>query len=480
MNKHSKDAQKPIRFSVRIIFSLLMVVIGLFTINAVYARSDTDIYNYDNNHVIKQMGLLYYHYHDAREFIRDNYLENRVLSAEEKSQVEDYYKDKPEKSGDKYRGIAEGKNLIIVQIEALQQFVINKKTEEGNEITPNLNKLVKESLYFDNTYFQISSGNTSDAEFVANNSLYPLKEGSIYFRYPGNVFYSLPKTLKEKGYNTYAFHANNSSFWNRAIMYKSSGFDTFISNRDYILDEYVGWGLGDNSFYRQSLKVIDKTKPFYGFFVTLSSHYPYNFEYFENYEFNTGKYENTLLGDYLKAINYADMALGNFIDQLKESDLYDNTLLVIYGDHSAITKNHSEQLMEFIGKENSELEWIKLQKVPLIIHYPGVENGQINSIISGEIDIFPTIANLMNLNAPFTMGKDLLNSDISEGYAVLRNGSVITDKYIYLSGIMEAFDPDTENELMPEQYEQNLEKYQYELQISDIINQKDALRIIGK
>ncbi|HHW30428.1 MAG TPA: LTA synthase family protein [Clostridiaceae bacterium] len=479
LSKYQRKVQKVTKFSFRIIISVTLAAFSIFTIKTVYGKTDNDIYNYDTNHVIKQMGLLYYHYYDAREFVKDNYLIDRNLTSDDKAELEQFFENK-KKTGENFKGVAEGKNLIIVQVEALQHFVINRKTEAGAEITPNLNKLLKESTYFDNIYFQIGSGNTSDAEFLSNNSLYPLRDGSIYFRYPGNTFFSLPKALKAKGYNTYAFHANNSSFWNRSAMYQAVGFDYFISNRDYVLDEYIGWGLGDTSFFRQSLDFIDKTKPFYSFLITLSSHHPFNFEYFQTYEFDVGKYEGTLLGDYLKAINYADSALGRFIEMLKEQGLYDNTLLVIYGDHQAIIKSHSEELFDFIGEEYNEINWIKEQKVPLIIHGPGIENDKVISTIGGEIDIYPTIANLMNLEAPFVLGKDLLNTAPEEGYAVLRDGTVITDNFIYICSMDKAFELSTGREMSQEEYKSELETYHYELRISDIINQKDALKYINK
>ena len=167
-----------------------------------------------------------------------------------------------------------------MQLEAIQQFVIGTKFN-GKEITPNLNKFINDSAYFENFYYQIGAGNTSDAEFLANTSLYPLNEGAVYFRFPANTYESTANLLKKQGYATYAAHANNPSFWNRMEMYKALGFDKFINSKSLVLDEFLGWGLSDMSFLKQSLNKIDVSRPFYGFFITLSSHYPFN--YFEDY-----------------------------------------------------------------------------------------------------------------------------------------------------------------------------------------------------
>lgn len=345
----------------------------------------------------------------------------------------------------------------------------------GREITPNLNKLVRESLYFDNIYVQVAGGNTSDAEFMGNISLYPAKEGAAYFRFATNEYNTIAKELKKEGYNSYALHAYGPAFWNRTEMYKAVGFDTFISSNDYVMDEYIGWGgwaLSDDSFYRQSMDIIDVTKPFYSFFVTLSGHHPYS--YFEDKQtFDVGKYDRTYFGNYIKAQNYADAAIGRFIQKLKDMGLYENSLIVIYGDHTGLPKTQAKELLEFLGLSESKVDWIKLQKVPLLIHCPGVE-GEIIDTTGGQIDILPMIANMMGFENYYALGKDLLNTQ--KGYAVLRNGSVLTDEYYYCSEDDTVYDMKTGEVLDKKDYEEEIQKYQKELRISDIILEKDALR----
>jgi len=462
-----------VRFSMRALASVILIVFGLTPIGIAYKNSDTSLFYYDNNYVIKSLGIHYFHLRDAAKFIKDNYLTNRKATDDEINAVNEFFSSK-QKSGNKFYGIAKGKNLLVVQVEALQQFVINKKLPDGKEITPNLNKFLNDSIYFNNFYYQTAGGNTSDAELLSNTSLYPVKEGSVYIRFASNTFYSLPKYLKQQGYATYVSHANNPSFWNRSAMYKSLGFDKFFSNNDFTLDEYIGWGLGDTSFYRQSLDKIDTSKPFYGFFISLSSHYPYKYEYFENYDFDVGDLEGTFLGYYLKAANYADKALGTLIDELKNRGLYDNTLLVIYGDHSAVPNEYSNELIGFLKLEDNAFEWMKLQKVPLIIHCPGLDKGGIVGTTGGEIDILPTIANLMGFETEYALGKDLLNCP--KGYAVLRNGSVVTDSYIYFSNENKAYDITTGDVIDEAKYKQDMEKFKYELVISDIIINKDVFK----
>ncbi|OPZ90483.1 MAG: Lipoteichoic acid synthase 2 [Firmicutes bacterium ADurb.Bin419] len=399
-------------------------------------------------------------------------MEDEILLEKEKAMVASYFDGIINQKGNtsvqpKYQGIAKDKNLIIVQMEAMQQFVIGKEIN-GKEITPNLNKLIKESLYFNNIYYQVSGGNTSDAEFVTNNSLYPLSEGSVYHRYPENTYHSLSSIMKQKGYSTYALHAFDKTFWNREEMYKALQFDTFLSSEDYVMDDFAGWSgeaLSDKSFFRQSLEKIDTSKPFYSFFITLSNHHPFN--YFENFDFDVGEFQGTYIGNYLKAANYADSCIGGFIDSLKTKGLYDNSLLVFYGDHSAVPKLEYESFMQFLGMEYNDLDWAKLQRVPLIIHYPGQQNGELITTTGGQIDILPTVANLMDFDVPYALGTDLINTQ--KNYAVLRNGSVITDKYIYFNDVRELYDYKSGEQLNLDLYDEELQRIINELNISDII-----------
>ncbi|GAE87061.1 LTA synthase family protein [Acetivibrio straminisolvens] len=473
LSKRTEQSKIPLLKRCIVAAVLILISLGSFKI----AYSKNDMSEYDNNYIVKNFGIGYFHYYDVKKYLRENYLRDKKLRSDEKNELISFFEEKNKKNGelsDRFAGIARGKNLIVIQMEALQHFVINSKMN-GREITPNLNKLVRESLYFDNIYVQVAGGNTSDAEFMGNISLYPAKEGAAYFRFATNEYNTIAKELKKEGYNSYALHAYGPAFWNRTEMYKAVGFDTFISSNDYVMDEYIGWGgwaLSDDSFYRQSMDIIDVTKPFYSFFVTLSGHHPYS--YFEDKQtFDVGKYDRTYFGNYIKAQNYADAAIGRFIQKLKDMGLYENSLIVIYGDHTGLPKTQAKELLEFLGLSESKVDWIKLQKVPLLIHCPGVE-GEIIDTTGGQIDILPMIANMMGFENYYALGKDLLNTQ--KGYAVLRNGSVLTDEYYYCSEDDTVYDMKTGEVLDKKDYEEEIQKYQKELRISDIILEKDALR----
>ena len=464
-----------IQFYKRTVRSLVLLIVGVLTFFTVYGKVEITAFAYSNNYSAQNLGVFYSHFHSTKLFIREKLSEDDDITDEEKGMIEDTFERKnKERIGGNYSGIAEGKNLIIVQMEAMQSFVIGR-TINGKEITPNLNKFINESLYFDNIYYQTAGGNTSDAEFLCNTSMYPVAEGAIYYRFFENTYNSMPLALKEKGYDTYSLHAYEEVFWNRKEMYKSIGFDNFISVKDYQMDDLAGWhgeALSDMSFFRQSFDKIDTSKPFYSFFVTLSCHHP--FDYFEDYDFNVGELQGTYLGNYIKAAHYADECIGYFIDELKKRDLFDDSLLVLYGDHKAIPIVNAEELYEFLELEEREDTWAKLQKVPLMIKYPNQKTPEVISNIGGQIDILPTISNMMGFDFPYALGKDLLNTD--KQYAIFRNGTIVTNDYVYINCSRNVYDYKNGTMLDLELFEEEISSYLNELQVSDIIITKDLFK----
>ena len=119
------------------------------------------------------------------------------------------------------------------------------------EVTPNLNKLAEEGIFFSNFYSQVGVGTSSDAEFTFNTSLMPSTKGTVFVNYFDREYVSTPKLLKEKGYYTFSMHGNTGEFWNRNTMHENLGYDKFYSKDSYVIDETIGLGLSDKSFFSQ-------------------------------------------------------------------------------------------------------------------------------------------------------------------------------------------------------------------------------------
>ena len=323
----------------------------------------------------------------------------------------------PASEGEDYRGVARGMNLLLVQVESLNDFVIGAEYE-GEELTPNLNALIAEdSFYFDRFYSTTGVGNTCDAEFATLNSLYANDQRECYRMYVDNTYDGLPWMLRREGYSTMAFHGYVKTFWNREEAYKNQGIEHFYSQDELEMTEISGFGLTDKEMFRQAVDILKtKEEPFFGFMITLTNHIPYDMPQsladLELAEDDRG----TMFGRYLQTVHYTDEAFGVLIDRLKEAGLYDNTMIVIYGDHQGLNKETTEireSMTAYLGKE---YDFDEMLKVPLIIHVPGLGDHKVVTTVGGQVDTAPTIANLMGLEfrQPYQFGHDLLNTD--EGF----------------------------------------------------------------
>jgi phosphoglycerol transferase MdoB-like AlkP superfamily enzyme len=381
-------------------------------------------------YIASELGILNAHGVDVFNKVMTGASRFASISEERKASIKNFLETSSNLLKVNLKGEAKDKNLIVIQVEALQQFVINKSIE-GQEITPNINKFLKRSAYFNNFFYQISAGGTSDAEFLVNNSLYPAPSGAAYHLYSGNDYYSLPLLLKDKGYSTAAFHGYKSTFWNRDIMYNAIGFDHFYSDRDFELTSTIGLGLSDKAFLEQTAEKLKLLKnPYYAFLITLSSHYPFDDKSAYD-DFYVGSLSDTLIGNYIKTIHYTDKALGDFLEGLEQNGVLDNSIVVLYGDHSAIPEDNKEEFAEYMGVEAlNELDWTMLQKVPMLIHFPQDKNVGIYENYGGQIDMLPTLANLFQLENKASFGKDLFNS--KDETVIFRNGSFL-DGTVYYS-----------------------------------------------
>ncbi|KAJ50621.1 phosphoglycerol transferase MdoB-like AlkP superfamily enzyme [Clostridium tetanomorphum] len=386
---------------------------------------------YNKVYISKRLGDLNYHYLDAVNSISNSISKRTPVSQKTQEKVKTFLQSNSEKPTENLKGVGEDKNLLVIQVEALQSFPINQKIN-GVEITPNLNKWLKKSAYFNNYFYQTAAGGTSDAEFLSNNSLYPTASGSVTYLYTRNEFNAMPKAFLNKGYTTVAFHGFRESFWNRNIMYPKYGFETFYGEKSFDIDEEIGLGLSDKSFFNQSIeKIKTLQQPYYSFMVTLTSHFPY--EDVKKYgNFNVGDLEGTLVGNYLKSIHYTDEQLGIFLNELEKEGITKNSIIALYGDHYAIPRDNEKDLAKFLNKSGfTDLEWMELQKVPMFIHFPEDRYKGTYSVYGGQIDLYPTLANIFNLPASNMMGKDLFNS--KEGKVIFRNSSFTDGKVFYLS-----------------------------------------------
>lgn len=337
-----------------------------------------------------------------------------------------------------YSGIAEGKNVIILQLESVQNFVTNK-TINGKEITPNLNKFLKENIQITNMH-ATSYTTTADSEHSVITSLYPLENGEAFAKYYGNTYDNIFQLFKDKGYYTMYAHGNYAYFWNRKNVTSKLPIDkkTFLENfkdRSELIRTY----LSDELLYKQTVDLFEKAieeneGPVVYDIVASSSHKPFELagiiDKYKKVSIDVGDLAGTELGNYLEAVNYADYAFGIFINLLKERGLYDDTVIVVFGDHYGM-QMYDENLIQFLGYSKNDYNDARMQfefsNVLAGMRVPGIKNLVIDEPVS-KSDIKPTLAQLCNLKDTFSIGMSLFER---KSYVAINNGKVITKNYYY-------------------------------------------------
>ncbi|MCF7935638.1 MAG: LTA synthase family protein [Synergistales bacterium] len=287
-------------------------------------------------------------------------------------------------------------NIVVVQLESFDLQMIGRR-HNGREVTPFLNDLIREGLFFENFYAQHVNG-SFDAEFSFLTSTYPINKNYGFTVNDLSSFTSLVKLLKEKGYATAAFHANDKHFFNRDRAYGELGFDRFFSKEDFSAEECrmhteaVTFGINDYDFFRQSCAAIeDLPEPFFAFLITATSHTPFDFyppaERVEAFE----DIKSGIVRDYFNSIAFVDKALALLFDRLEELDSRRETLAILYADHvSGIDKP------EYRSNKVYRLErQVKPpESVPLLLLHPDLEPAVVDRAATNA-DLGPTILDLL-------------------------------------------------------------------------------------
>ena len=425
----------------------------------------------------------------------------------------DYYSCKKDTSDNEYTNIFKGKNVLFIHAESIQNFLIDLKIN-NKEVTPNINKLAHEGMYFSKFYPQISVGTSSDTEFTLTTGLMPSTNGTVFVNYDENTYMAMPNYFNNLGYYTFSMHANDRTYWNREDMYKRLGYKTFYAKDSFIVPEdetsenYIGLGLSDKSFFKQIIPILKNIKannsPYFGTIITLSNHSPYkenekfgDFDLTMSYKYkdeegNTligrSKYlEDTEMGYYIKSAHYADEAIGELFENLKTAKLLDNTFIVFYGDHDArLPKKEFELLYNYDPVNNTlkdeedesyysmdNYNYDLLKNTPLIIWSNDEKYNKEITKVMGMYDVLPTIANMFGFDEKFSLGRDIFSDE--EGIVVFPNGNVLTDK-VYYSDLYDEYITFTDEPISSD-YINNLREYANNiLEVSNDIVEHDLIK----
>ena len=438
---------------------VLMLLTSIFMTGTEWSRFGK---MWNRESVVSSFGIFTYQINDIFQslepkinnlFGHDKALQNVANYFESREQTE---------NNNEYTGIFEGKNVLVIHAESLQTIALDSSFNDV-EVAPTFSRLAKEGIYFSNYYSEVGVGTSSDAEFTFSTSLMPSSNGTVFVNYFDREYQTIQKSFKNKGYYTFSMHGNTGDFWNRSIMHQNMGYDKFYSKSSFKIDETIGLGLSDKSFFKQVVPMIkelsqEQNKPFYGTLITLTNHTPWNdMELMDELDTSmtveidgervVRDYLNgTTLGDYFRNVHYMDQAIDKFIQDLDEEGLLENTVIVIYGDHDARISKKDYNLMynydpytDEIKEEGAEgyinyneYEYRLDKKVPFIIWTKDKQYQKEITTVTGMIDAYPILENLFKLeNNEFKLGHDVLGLDSTDNTVTFTDSSYVTNKIYY-------------------------------------------------
>lgn len=486
-------------FNKRASFAVTSLSAMLFSANLFLAEIDRPellTRGFSNYYVVRALGLPAFLGYSANQTYAANKERSKASEADLKP-VEEYIQQHYAKPNPEYFGMAKGRNVIYIHLESFQQFLIDYKLKVDDkeyEVTPFLNSLYhsKETFAFSNVFNQVKAGKTSDAETMIETGLFGLNQGSFMVNYGGtNTQQAAPFILSKNGYNSSAvFHGNAGSFWNRNTAYKQWGYNYFFDASYFTKQNSSNsfqYGLNDKYMLKDSIKYLERLQqPFYTKFITVSNHYPYTTSLSgDDLGFPLAKTQDETINGYFATANYLDSSIKAFFDYLKESGLYKNSIIVLYGDHYGISNSRNPALAPLLGKNSetwSSYDNAMLQRVPYIVVIPGMDKGGIINTYGGEIDMLPTLEHLLGIesNKFLQVGQDMLSPEHDQIVAFRSANYFVTPEYTSYSGRTyytktgeEITNPD---EKTKEELDKIREAANLQLKISDSIQTGDLLR----
>lgn len=431
-------------------FGVLCIVMVLTTLTSTdFSRL---VKQWNRPYIVEELGLYSYTIADAAKSIGGP---SAVAAQLDEEEIDEYInklvdtnmneRKEATEVTENYKNIFKDRDVYVIHYESAQNFAMDLEFANGN-VTPFLNQMADEGLNFNNFYPQHSVGTSSDSEFTFNTSLYPINNGTVFMSHSDREFITLQNLLTDQGYYSVSMHGNNGDFWNRNVMHKTLGYDHYFSKSDYIIDEEIGLGLSDESFFRQSVEKIKDLKEDHdkviATLITLTNHYP--FDDVEKYgEFDVGHLEGTIIGNYLKSFHYADQALESFITQMDEEGLLDNAVVVLYGDHHAQISmpdyetlyNYNPTTDDYYTEEDSEyvpLDNVRRQKIKRTPFIIWTKDQAINMDVDthiGMLDVLPTLGNMLGIFNEYQLGTDIMNA--KHNTVVFPDGSWIDEDHFY-------------------------------------------------
>jgi len=456
---------------------------------------------WNREYIVTRFGMVAYQLNDIASSLRPVLVSWVGQDVAIRNFNEHFENNPPIISNNEYSDIFVGKNIIFVHMESTAGFLVDLEIN-NREVTPHLNRLAKEGIYFTNFFPQIGVGTSSDAEFTLLASLMPSTRGTVFVSYFDRTFRTIPWILRDMGYYTFSMHGNRGSMWNRAVAHPRLGYIDFYSSTSFDIDEVIGLGISDKSFFRQAIPILENiernNENYMGKIITLTHHTPFaTYAQFADFELTyTNAYgqtfdfiEGTTMGSYIISAHYADEALGLFIELIEASEYFNNTVFVFYGDHDPrLALREYYHLFNFNPltgelKTAEDEDYIVFdniareinRKTPLIIWTPNQEFNRVYNYPIGSIDISPTIGNMMGFKNEFALGNDIFEIR-NYNMVIFPNGNFITSR-VFFHNTREVYRVFSQDELLEADYITERRAWsEHMLQLSNNIIVHDLIR----
>ena len=296
-------------------------------------------------------------------------------------------------------------NVIFILVESYLS-VTSDLVVDGQEITPNLNNLKRDSNVYYNEHMipNVSIGESSDGQLIYMAGLLPLHSEITVSKAKKNCIIGLPEQIK-KAYpdlQSLTIIPTNPSLWDQQAMSDAYGFDKLYSMLDYqaeMKDNENGAFLTDEMIFRYASKKDESNKPpFFSLILTMSMHQPFN-SFIEHGFHLTDKNLPQEYKNYLTNCHYTDFQIGKYLNDLKDKGQYDNSLIVIVSDHDA----HPD----YLGMDDKIS-----REIPIYIVNGGIDNSNAWSGECNQLDVYTTILDIMGIQSKWRgFGHTLLNKD---------------------------------------------------------------------
>ena len=302
-------------------------------------------------------------------------------------------------------GTARQPNIVLVTIESLSAKYLGSNGDERN-LTPNLDQLRKQSLYFNNFY---ATGTRTDRGLEAITLAIPPTPGRSIVKRIGREsgFASLGQQLNAVGYDSVFVYGGRGYFDNMNAFFSGNGYRVVDQSSVNEADIHFknAWGMADEDLYRETLKLADadyaQQKPFLLQLMTTSNHRPYTYP--------EGRIDIKSGNGRDGAVKYTDYAIGQFLSDARKKPWFDNTIFIFVADHTAGSA----------GKEDLP---ITNYQIPLFIYAPKLIDARENAQLASQIDLAPTLLGLLNMDYQSTFfGRNLLQENTLAPRVVVGN-----------------------------------------------------------